>query len=342
MTDRDIKRARVLEILDRAGAESVQLTSAAAVNWYLDGALTHVSLAAPPIVAVEVGRAGDRVLLTSNERERLVAEVLPADLEVESRRWDEVTPAPLDRAETSLDAELRAARQAFLPAETARFRELGAAAAIAVTDAIRTATPEQTERDLAATVTGALVRAGADALVVLVCGESRLHHRHPLPTDAPLGRRALVTVCARSFGLIANLSRWLQFGAESAADRDSGERIRAVEGDILAATRPGATLGDVLAIAAAAYPAHGFDADEWTRHHQGGVAGYAGRDPRAAPGAAERIVLGQPFAWNPTAPGAKIEDTVLLTASGIDPITVDPRWPVTAVAGIPRPVTLEL
>lgn len=38
----------------------------------------------------------------------------------------------------------------------------------------------------------------------------------------------------------------------------------------------------------------------------------------------------------------KIEDTVQLTESGLQVLTVDPRWPSTAVNGLLRPVTLQL
>ena len=50
----------------------------------------------------------------------------------------------------------------------------------------------------------------------------------------------------------------------------------------------------------------------------------------------------QPFTWNPSGPGVKIEDTVQLTESGVKALTVDERWPVSAVNGLPRPVTLQL
>ena len=49
----------------------------------------------------------------------------------------------------------------------------------------------------------------------------------------------------------------------------------------------------------------------------------------------------QAFAWNPTAPGAKVEDTVLVRADGIEVLTVDPRWPTTRVAGLDRPIELD-
>ena len=90
-----------------------------------------------------------------------------------------------------------------------------------------------------------------------------------------------------------------------------------------------------------AYERHGFGPEQWTLHHQGGPAGYAGRDPRVTSAVTDTIVLNQPFTWNPSGPGVKIEDTVLLTDSGLKILTVDERWPTTEVDGRRRPLTLR-
>ena len=87
---------------------------------------------------------------------------------------------------------------------------------------------------------------------------------------------------------------------------------------------------------------HGFGQGQWELHHQGGPAGYAGRDPRVTPSAEDAVVVNQPFTWNPSGPGVKIEDTVQLTGSGIRVLTADPRWPCVPVNGIERPLTLQL
>jgi hypothetical protein len=159
----------------------------------------------------------------------------------------------------------------------------------------------------------------------------RIAHRHPLPTAAPLGRRAMLVVCGRRHGLIANATRWV---GDAGADDDA---ILAVEAAYFAATRPGARLDEAFAAGCAAYDAAGFGADEWQRHHQGGAAGYAGRDPRATSETRDVVSAAHAFAWNPSAPDAKVEDTVLVTASGVEVLTVDSRWPTVAVAGLDRP-----
>ncbi|MBA8794143.1 Xaa-Pro aminopeptidase [Friedmanniella endophytica] len=350
--ERRTKQRRLREVLDRADQDAVLLTSATALGWYLAGARSHVSLAADPIVAVRVtrddrapGGVADDVLVTDNETARLVHEELPDDVTVWERPW--FAPLPDLRAcpESVLADALRAARAPLLAPEIDRFARLGRDAAAVLTDALAAATPDQTERELAGAVAGALAAHGADPLVVLVGGLARSSLPHPLATDGPLGDRALLVACARRDGLIVNLSRAVAFRPLTAGERDAQHRILEVERETLDATRPGVRLSEVLTVIAGAYERHGFGADHWRGHHQGGVAGYAGRDPRATPDTHDPVRLGQAFAWNPWAPGAKVEDTVLLAGDDARPafetLTTDPRWPVTEVGGRPRPVVWE-
>ena len=344
-TDHRTKRARLLDLLDRHGAQRLVLTSATSIGWYLDGARTHISLAAPPIVTIVVDHAGDHVLTTDNESGRLVAEELPDGVDVQAVPWFCPLPVPSGPGTLIEDAvadDLRALRVPLLPLETDRFRLLGRETARLLTELLTTATPEQSEQELAAIVTGGIVGLSAEPLVVLVGGTSRSLVRHPLPTGAPLGRRALVVVCARRHGLIVNVSRSISFGEPPAAEIDAHARILAVEAAYLNAIVPGRRLSEVFAEGRAAYARNGFEADEWTNHHQGGVAGYAGRDPRATEDTDDLIAAGQAFAWNPTGQGAKVEDTVLLTDAGLEVLTTDPEWPVIEVDGRARPDLLRL
>ena len=350
-TDRAIKRRRVLDILDAAGRDSLLLTSNTALTWYLDGSRVHISLAGDPIAALLVDRSGDHLVTFNNEAGRIAAEELPAQVNLHTVPWygnlhqaaaaiGTSTQPPLAEAEAA--TELRAARQQLLPAESARYSLLSAELAAILTDVLSAARPDTTEFGLVSALAARVVAAGAEPLVLLCNGSSRSAFRHPLATHSPLGRRAMAVVCARRDGLVANITRWVRFDAGTPEERDAEARIAAVEADIFDATVPGARLDRIFAEIQAAYVRHGFGADQWEQHHQGGPAGYAGRDPRVTSSATDAVVLDQAFTWNPTGPGVKIEDTVQLTDSGLRILTVDPRWPVTTVNGLARPVTLQL
>jgi Xaa-Pro aminopeptidase len=351
--DRAVKRRRVLDLLDAAGRDSLLLTSHTALTWYLDGSRVHISLAGDPIAAVLVDRDGDHLVTFNNEAGRLAAEELPRGVTLHQVPWYGQLPAaaaaisrelahgePL--AESSVTAELRAARQSLLPAESDRYARLSADVAEAMTDVLSGARPGTTEFQLAAELAGRVVAAGAEPLVLLCNGSSRSGFRHPLATHSAIGRRAMAVVCARRDGLVANATRWVRFDAGTPDELRAEARIAAVEADILDATVPGARLNSIFTEIQASYARHGFGAEQWELHHQGGPAGYAGRDPRVTPDTDDRVVMNQTFTWNPSGPGVKIEDTVQLTESGIRVLTADPRWPAASVNGIQRPLTLQV
>jgi Xaa-Pro aminopeptidase len=211
-----------------------------------------------------------------------------------------------------------------------------------LTDVLSGTTPDLTEQEVAARIGAGMLTRGIEPVVLLGAGRSRLHHRHPLPGPVPIGDRAMFVLCGRRNGMISNATRWVRFGPARPEEADAMARIAEVEADFFDATTPGTTIGAAWSAGVRGYERHGFAADEWRNHHQGGAAGYFGRDPLGLPDVTDVIQVHQPFAWNPSGPGAKIEDTVLTTATGIEVLTTDPRWPTAEVGGRRRPIELEL
>jgi antitoxin VapB len=342
-------------ILDALGLDALVLRRPGNVAWWSGGGRTHI-LATPEVgvAALVVRRDGVEVVTAVNEAPRLRAEELP-DAALLDRLgggavtwtvlpWADPLDAALPRGERvgvdgplagtrDVSAEVEAARRSLSPEAVARYRDVGARAAAALTDAALALTPSLTEHRAAAAVGGALLDRGLDPVVLLVAGGSRVAtHRHPLPTGAPVGDLVMLVACARGHGLIANLTRFVSFGRVP----PGYDRLLEVEAAFLDATVPGARVGDVVAAGAAAY-----GDDEWTRHHQGGATGYETRDHLATPGCDEAVEPWQAFAWNPSIPSLKVEDTVLATPDGVEVLTVDERWPAAVAHGRRRPLLLE-
>lgn len=353
----DTKRRRLEALLDAHELDALILRRPGNVAWISGGGRTHI-VATPEVgvADVVVRRDGLEIVTAVNEAPRMAAEelgglgarmtVLPwADAD----RLGALPRGPRVGSDSAVPetrlvaAAVEEARRALLPEELDRYRALGRDAARAMTELCRAVRPEDSEFDAAARLAALVTATGADTVVLLVAGEARLPvHRHPLPTAGPLGRRAMFVVCARRHGLIANVTRFVAFGGLSAQEADVYARLVAVDVAYNAATRPGSSVGEVFAAGSSAYSAQGFDPEEWTLHHQGGPTGYEGRDYLATSTSEARVVNGQAFAWNPSVPELKVEDTVVAREGALPEIlTVDERWPTVTVARLVRPLVLE-
>jgi Xaa-Pro aminopeptidase len=355
MAEREIKRARLDAVREAHGLDELVLRDPANLAWYLGGARVHV-VPDVPILEVTVGRAGEELRTSVIESPRLLAEELgSAAPPVRALPWWE----PLDaathtahapdargsdrprRGELDVAGDLVTARAALTDPEIERFRAVCRDTAAATGSALRTARAQESELDLAGRTARALYERGLEPVVLLVAGAGRLPlHRHPLPTAAPLGERAMLVVCGRRHGLVCAVTRMRAFTPLTPAERATYAGLLGVEAAFLDATRPGTRIGDIVAAAAAAYAGHGFAADEWHNHHQGGAIGYATRDYLADPATDHVAQADQAFAWNPSGGGFKVEDTVLAAAHGVEILSPDPEWPAITAGGRQRPDVL--
>ena len=303
------------------------------VRWLLCGRGRPISAPASPyVVVLEQDRA--QVWYQNNERSRIEAE----------ERWEELGYEPvaypwfeshgLEQTPSVLDT----LRLELVEGERERYRAAGAAAAAAMTDAIGAVRPEASELDVAGELAGRLYRDGFTTPVVLVGGERRQPvHRHPLPTDAPIGRHALLAVTAERDGLYVSMTRLVCFGEIPEQLAERSQAVAEIDARMLQGSRPGASLGDVIAEAQRAYAEHGFP-EEWRLHHQGGLTGYKGREVFGVPDEPTSIPRSAAVAWNPSLTGgAKSEDTALVTDDGVEIVTRTPQLPELETGGLTRP-----
>ena len=343
-------RERLDAILDARGLDAIVLRDPANLAWYLGGARVHVVPGAP-ILELTVGRDGEELRTSAIEAPRLAAEELgPGAPSVRALPWWEPLDGPADGpagsdvprpGETDLAADLTAARAVLGPEALERYRSLCRDSAAATGAALRRARPGDSEFALAGRAARELYEREIEPIVMLVAGAERLPlHRHPLPTAAPLGDLSMLVVCGRRDGLVSAVTRMRAFRPLDAGARARYAALLEVEAAYLDATRAGARIGDVVAAGAAAYAEHGFAADEWHAHHQGGPMGYTTRDYLAHPGTDDVVAAGRPFAWNPSAAGFKVEDTIVAGAGEPEIVSPDPDWPALAVGGRQRPDVL--
>ena len=333
MTEAERKREAALDF-----AGPFQTSDPADVRWLLCGRGRPVAAGTSPYtVVVDRGRA--QVLYQDIEASRVAAEEHWEELgyEAVTYRWSERPPVE------STQPDLSSLRTVLGAEELERYRAAAAAAADAFVDALGALRPELSELRAAGELAGRLHAAGFTTPVVLVGGEVRaLVHRHPLPTAEPLGRFALLAVTAEREGLHVSLTRIVSFGPPPAELERVVQAAAEVDAAVLAASRPGATLGELFEVLVSAYAKQGFP-EEWRRHHQGGLTGYRGREVFAVPEDATPLPDTCAVAWNPSVTGGgKSEDTALVTGGGVEVITRTAELgELETAAGLPRPAIVR-
>ena len=355
------KLEQVRALLSRRGVDALHLTSVANIGWLTAGAATAVD---PTLETASfsllVTRERSNVLTDPIEEPRLRDEerlnALGLGLVIEpwyarghtlrllTARRRLASDIPRDDA-VNLNGDLVALRSQLCADEQARLRAGARLAASAMDEVARAVQPGMTELEAAALLEAASRRRGGAATVTLVGSDERIvRYRHPLPTTKRIERQVMLVLCLRSRGLISALTRTVYFGEPPDALRQLAAAVARVDAQVIAATRPGRTLGELFETLRAAYAREG-QPEAIEEHHQGGTIAYLGRETFARPGSLARVALGQAFAWNPSLRGVKSEDTLVLTEAGPEIITAIDGWPTltveTEIGDIERPALLE-
>ena len=363
------KRRRVRTLLDAEGLDALLLTQEPSVAWMTGGGATRVSLAGGSDASASVLVTHNEVYVLTDaiEAPRIAAEELPGqgvhmkvypwehgrigdraaiikDIVGEGAIGADAAVAGVESVRVVRDAVVRL-RASLLEPETARYRWLAQTAATMLEAAARAIRPGMTELQVAASYVGPLMAYGIHVPVALVAADERIDRfRHPLPTDTLIQQRVLLVAGATRWGLNASASRAVFFGRLPDDLRQKQQGCALVDLAFTNATKPGAVAGDIFAAGAKAYADAGFPG-EWRLHHQGGAAGYAGREWTITPGGTEVVQESQSFAYNPSITGTKSEDTFVLRPDGTaDFLSVTGQWPPVpgTESSYPRPAILEI
>jgi Xaa-Pro dipeptidase len=333
------KLGRLREAMSAADLDAVYLEGWENVAWLCGGRGNRVVLDSPAgLCGVLVGHNRAWLLTPNNEEARCRAEAFAGlDLPVVTQAWyrlplwQAALPLLTRGAHFAADVEagdaipaaalLAPLRQRLNDYDIARFRALGSDAAEALEAAVVEAEPDWSELEVAGTIAAALKARAIEGAVVLVgCRARAERFRHLVPTEAIVEGGFTASITATRHGLHASCTRAVSFGPMPGELEERFGAIRDVDRAFLAGSRPGASLGDAFEAGSIAYARHGYY-DEWKEHHQGGTTGYAGREVFGGPCSEYRLEAGLAVAWNPTVPGAKSEDTFLVTEEGLEWLT---------------------
>jgi Xaa-Pro dipeptidase len=324
----DARLAALRTLLERHSAGALVLRKRRDFAWLTVGGQSHVLLATAEGTSPIVITAGDAVALTPvNEHRRIVDEELAGlPLRAESLPWwderatDEAIAGLAGGGrvleDTEVAGELTELRAVLAGIERTRMAELATDVRAAMGEGLGALRPGMSEHEVGAMIESRLAAAGARVPVLLAAADERIdRYRHPLPTATPVRQRLMVVVVAERFGLHVAHTEFAELEPRPAHLQRRADGLSAVLAAMRGQSVPGNTLAGVLRAARAAYGEQGM-ADEWTLHHQGGTIGYQAREKIATPADETLIRAGMALAWNPSAIGFKLEETLLLDDAG--------------------------
>lgn len=337
------KLKRVESLLDRSNAGALLLSRHGNIAWITAGQVeARVVLGLETAVCrLLLTRDGRRYYLAPNNEAARLADEEFAGLGYEAvlYPWHESGDDRLgelvgDRGLLSDTAHpgaklvnLTELQTPLLPDEIERFRRVARETAEATVEVLDRLTPGVSEHEMAARTSAALLRRGVDPTVLLMGVDERIHrYKHAVPRNGVLQRYGMVNLCARRWGLVVSITRFVHFGPPPAELAAAFEAAAQIHAQMLHATRDGAASSEIFAETERAYASVGA-AEEIERHHQGGACGYAERDWVITPRGIERVVAPQAFAYNPSLRGAKAEDTVVVAGGRIEILTETPKLP---------------
>ena len=332
--DRDSRAALVAErieqvrqILGAHGADGVLLDSRRDFAWLTVGGQNHILYTTEVGVAPILITRDDAVVIAPvNEFDRIVEEEIDGQpLRVEKVEWLPGAAAGWAArtigsgrlaSPSGIARDLVTARSLLVAAEHVRMEWLGAVVLETVEREMARVRIGISEDELVADVTRDFAAQGVRLPVVLIAADDRIaRYRHPISASKPIQDRVMLVVVAERWGLHVAHTQFRELTDRSAEITDRAQRLAHVLAAVRSATVPGNTLGDVIAVAQDEYERVGLH-HEWTLHHQGGTIGYQAREQIAAPADATPIQPGMAFAWNPSAQGYKLEETLYLDADG--------------------------
>jgi Xaa-Pro dipeptidase len=338
------KSERIAGFLDRQNLSALLLSRHENIAWVTAGQVeARVALGSEAaVVSLLITRDGRGYYIApNNEGPRLAAEefsgldyepILYPWHEGAGSRIRELAGAGAIGSDTGTPGTTRVdigvLRAPLLAAEIDRFRSLGHDTADATVSILESLEPGITEYEMAARTSAALLSRGISPTVLLMGTDDRIRkYKHAVPRGGILDRYGMINLCARRWGLVVSITRFVHFGPLPQDLSAAFCHAAQINSELLHATRSGATSAAIYAVAEKAYAATGAP-EEIERHHQGGPCGYVERDWLITPTGQQTVVLPQAFAYNPSLRGAKVEDTVLVTNDRVEVLTETPSLPV--------------
>jgi Xaa-Pro dipeptidase len=348
LIDVQIKEIRVQAFLDQEGLDALVLGRQDHFAWLTSGGDSHVVTPTEMGVGYLVITRDRKWLVSySMDGQRLLEEQASGQgYEVVTTYWHQSSPEQKILSLTrgmvvGADFDLEGARRydqelvdlhyPLTDIDLARCRWIGRTTDRILTEMAMKLEPGVTEREIAARLAYEYALEGMVIDVLIVGFDDRIiNYRHPIATDQPLERYALLHPAARRWGLHGNVTRMVHFGEPPSSIRRAMDGVASIGGHIATMLAPGVLFADVLTEQITQYRKLGY-LNEWMYHFQGGITGYTLADATRCKDPQARIIERQAYDYFVTITGAKFEEFLLLTEDGLEIASSGSGWPMQSI-----------
>jgi Xaa-Pro aminopeptidase len=217
--------------------------------------------------------------------------------------------------------EIKWLRFSLTESELERYRETGFLVSLSLEETAASIRPGESEFEILGRLSESLAARGVVFYSGMCAADDRINrYRHPIATDKRVKERVQLGGNFGRFGLIACLTRYVNFTPVSAELRGQMRLNQEIDLVFMENSIPGKSYQHPFHAGKEAYAERGFGA-EFDKHHQGGPIGYTPRDYRLDFSHKGIIAENQAFCWNPSITGTKSEDTIVAKTTGFEFIT---------------------
>lgn len=337
---------KIRALLKQKKLDALLLTKRDSFSWFTQGKSNFV------LQTTDYGVAylyvTDKVvtcITSSNEVKRFAEEEFKnSSVNIESCSWDvdldDFTDQFLkgivgsdDGREKTIDIshDLKELRSSLSETEQEKYYTLGQSAAKIVEHVCATCEPGMTEYEIASLVAQKCIADRINPVCLLVATDDRIdNYKHPIPTNKKLENTLMIVLGAERDGLNVSLTRFVSFRPLSEKKQSNNYSLAYIHASLINSTRVGASFSEIFKNLVSLYNEQGFN-NEWLNHHQGGPTGYACRETIVTSRSVESVRNHQAFAWNPSLPGLKSEETIVVNGRNHSILTRTKDWPTICI-----------
>jgi Xaa-Pro aminopeptidase len=226
--------------------------------------------------------------------------------------------------------------------EISRYRDLSKKLSDALIDVLPNVKPGMTGQQVFDKLYEVLATHGLTPMSLFVFSDDVLEdYTEIFDKSKKIKNRFSVDISVCKYGLMARVTRMVQFGLPSRETQQRYQHLLELEKTILDYTQHAVLTGELwreLQEHTKRLP-YG---SKWKHYLYGGAIGYKSHDFEIYKERGGMLVDGSAYAWNLALPGVRVQDMFLLLNDKLEVLTHDERWPSREIGGRKRPEVLEL